>query len=55
MTKLIDMTETKLALISIFGFGVSLATVNQILQTCVLIVSLIAGILAIIKHFKTKK
>jgi len=48
----IEMHESKLALISVLGWGLSLTTINQWLQLCVLLVSLIAGILAIIKHFR---
>lgn len=52
MTKQIRMDESKLAIISIAGVGISVASVVIWLQIAALIVSIIAGILAIRKHFK---
>jgi hypothetical protein len=49
-----EMNEARLTILSFFGLGLSLTTVNQVMQLLVLSVSLFAGILAILKHFKEK-
>jgi len=48
------LSDGKLAILSFFGLGLSLTVVNQILQCAVLLVSLVAGVLAIVRHFKNK-